>query len=308
MNYLANLPTASTHPLPWRFVRRRFEGLQAALLLTRDEIDDGLGKAGRIIGSLDRQYRDGSPAGSGLFAGSWGKGTAIRPPSDVDLIYKLPATVFYRFDARKGNKQSQLLQEIREVLSDTFWQTTLRGDGQVVVVAFNSIAVEIVPAFDAEGGGYITCDTNRGGCWKCVDPAAEREALDAADRKFNGNARKLIRLIKAWRHHCAVPIKSFHIERLVIEALEVSSYGSHSEFWFDWLVRDIFAHMIARADGYFNMPGRFLEIIELGSEWKTKAESAHTRAVKACACEYANDDDGAVEQWRMIFGRMIPSS
>ena len=95
--------------------------------------------------SLQRAYYDQSNDNPpGFIVGSWGKGTAIRPPTDVDIFFELPVEVYHRINSNSGNVQSQLLQEVRNHLLRTYPQTTMRGDGQVVTVGFNSIAVEVV--------------------------------------------------------------------------------------------------------------------------------------------------------------------
>ena len=50
----------------------------------------------------------------------------------------------------------------------------MRGDGQVVTVNFNTIAVEVVPVFYYDDSWrFYMPDTNDGGRWKIVDPRAE---------------------------------------------------------------------------------------------------------------------------------------
>jgi hypothetical protein len=153
----------------------------------------------------------------------------------------------------------------------------------------------------------LICDTNNGGQWKHVDPEGEFAALDAADRQHNGNVRKLTRILKQWQRSCNVPIKSFQLEAMVKELLPTRTYGGKDEFWFDWLVRDAFAHMIGRANGGFWMPGCAREWVPFGDAWLGKAHTAYDRALAACAYEYDNYDVLAGTEWQKIFGTMIPS-
>lgn len=304
-------PSPATHTLTWPFVRRRFERFLGNLALTPEQIADGEIKLRGAIACLNRDYWD--IANNTLHcvpSGSYGKDTRVRPPRDIDFLFQLPFEVYQRFQQRTGNRQSQLLQEVKDVLVASNPATRIRGDGQVVVVPFNTCALEIAPAFAREGGGYIICDTNDGGRYKWVDPDAERAALDSCDRYYNGNVRKLTRLLKQWQRYCDVPIKSFHIEALVMETLPKYTYGGNDEYWFDWLVRDVFAHLIQRANGTFSMPVTG-ETIHLGDAWLSKAHSAYARALKACA--YERDDIGspasdadAGEEWQKMFGTMIP--
>jgi hypothetical protein len=296
----------SAEPLRWLYVARRFETLQANLALQPAAIEDANIKARGVIKSLNRFFRDESIVGDCVVAGSWGKNTAIHPPTDIDLCFILPVEIYHRFNAYSGNKQSQLLNHVKDVLNATYPQTAIRQDGQVVVVGFNSITVEVVPSFPAADRGLITCDTNNGGRWKRVDPQAEIGIIDQSDNVLQGNHRKVVRVFKQWKRHCNVPIKSFHLEQLIGETLPRLSLGSNDEFWFDWIVRDVLAHMIARAGGGFFMPGCINEWIDLGDAWKSKAETAYQRALQACEFERENMDLSAGNEWQKMLGTVIP--
>jgi hypothetical protein len=232
-----------------------------------------------------------------------GQGYAGAPTTD--LLFILPFPVYQRFQQRAGNRQSQLLQEVKDYLSQSYPTTRMRGDGQVVVVAFNSYQIEVVPAFIREGGGYLICDTNEGGRYKWVDPIAEISDLHVRDAAHNGNVRKLAQIFKQWQRYCDVPIKSFHLEAMVKAVLRTSAYGGNPEFWFDWLVRDVFASMVGWANGTFQMPVTG-EVIGLGDAWLSKATTAYVHALKACDYEQSNQNQAAGDEWQKIFGAMIP--
>lgn len=293
-------------PHPWYYVTRRFTGLLENLKLTADQVKDGETKHRGVIACLNRHYWNSeSETDNALLIGSWGKKTRVRPPRDIDILFPLPTSAYYRFQQRTGNRQSQLLQEVKGVLEANYPATRMRGDGQVVVIPFNTYAIEVAPAFALNGGGYYVCDANDGGRYKDVYPHAEFAALDSADTAMSGNVRKLTRIMKQWQRHCDVPIKSFQIEAIVKEALPKYDYGGKSEFWFDWLVRDVLAHLISRANGTFYMPGS-TEVIALGDAWLSKAETAYGRALEACDNERSNYEVLAGEEWQKIFGTMIP--
>jgi hypothetical protein len=295
--------------LKWKFVRQRFKMGLSNLALTDGQVIDGFGKSAGVAASLNRHYWDESDGSKNrMVVGSWGKNTAIRPPTDIDQLHILPVSVFHDFNSKQGNVQSQLLQEVKNVLLDTYGQTNMRGDGQVVVVSFNSITIEIVPAFPAQGEGFLTCDTNSGGSWKHIYPEGEIEILVANDDAYNGNLRKLTKLLKRWKRECNVPIKSFHIEHLVKECLDLSPHPKQDEFWFDWLIRDVLAYMVGRAGQSFWMPGSSFELIQLGEDWKSRAETAHDRAIKACQYEHDNMEVSAGLEWQKLFGSIIPTS
>jgi hypothetical protein len=153
------------------------------------------------------------------------------------------------------------------------------------MIPFGTYQVEVAPAFHRQGGGYLVCDTNFGGRYKHVDPDAELADLSAVDARYNGNLRKLTRALKQWQRYCNVPIKSFHLEAAIKGLLPRVMYGGNEEFWFDWLVRDAFAHLIGCANGSFVMPGTG-ERIAVGGQWLSRAQSAYQRAAAACGYEY----------------------
>lgn len=291
----------------WIAVTNRFRTFYEALQLTTDQVDDGLTKQLGIRQCLQRAYwgptTDNPP---GFMVGSWGKGTAIRPPYDIDVFMPLPVDVYQRFDAYYGNGQSALLQEVKGHLAATYPQTNVRGDGQVVVVAFNSLTIEVVPVINYDSTGrWLMPDTNNGGRWKISNPGAENSALDYADTVANQNVRKLIQIMKAWKDHCSVPLKSFQLEVLVTGFLTYYAHRSQDYFYYDWFVRDFLFYLIGRRNGYVIAPNSG-ETVWLGDAWLSEAETAYASAVSACENERDDYVYLAGEDWQKIFGSRIP--
>lgn len=290
----------------WIGVRQRFEQFHRNLQLTELQYQDGATKCAGVVACLNRNYYGTSSSTDNTFLiGSWGKSTATRPPRDVDVYFVLPPEVYQRFEGNIWNRQSTLLQEVKGVLSGTYPATDMSGDGQVVVVRFESYAVEVVPAFLLQSGQYWICDTHNGGSYKKTDPWAEIQYIETVDQANNHNLRPLIRMLKAWQANCSVPIKSFQIELLAAEFIAQSPWRFRDAFWFDWLIRDLFAYMYYRANTNIMVPGTY-ELIPLGNAWQSRAESAYGRAAKACDYERDNLVLTAGEEWQKIFGQQIP--
>jgi Second Messenger Oligonucleotide or Dinucleotide Synthetase domain len=89
---------------------------------------------------------------------------------------------------------------VKNVLSSTYPDTDMSGDGQVVLVRFESYSVEVVPAFLLTSGRYWICNTHDGGRYKETDPWAEVGHIDAVDQTTNNNLRPLIRMLKSWQY------------------------------------------------------------------------------------------------------------
>jgi len=287
-------------------VSERFLALLENIALTDPQQADGIAKHHGVRRCLNSHYwNQNSDSNNSMLVGSWGKSTEIRPPRDVDVLFELPRDVYDRYQNRPGNKQSQLLQEVKRVLAASYPNTELSGDGQVVVVRFSTCAVEVVPAFELTTGQYYICDTNANGRYKAIDPKAEIQHVSTSNSLSNGNTRHLIRMAKCWQGFCNVPLKSFHIELLTIKFLETWSYRGNSAMWYDWMVRDFFRYLQRNKNTYIFVPGTS-EILSVGDAWASRVDTAEQRATKACEHESKNEGIEAGVMWRYLFDEYIP--
>lgn len=289
-------------------VGTRFDKFLASLMLTDVQRSDGQTKHVGVRQCLDQWYYASSYAGKGFLVGSWGKSTEIRPPRDIDIMYVLPESVYNRFQTRPGNKQSQLLQEIKTVLQRTYSTTEIKGDGQVVLVPFTTFSVEVVPAILLTNGRYWICDTNNGGRYKVADPDAEIKHIKDSNDTTSGNTRDLIRMIKRWQEFCNVPLKSFVIELLVIDFLQSWAHRGRSTTYYDWMTRDFFEFLKSKSQwNTVTVPGTYESIFLGNGDWQSRAETAYNRATKACNFERDNMPYSAGSEWQKIFGPDIPT-
>jgi hypothetical protein len=204
-------------------VSTRFTKFIDNISLSDAQKNDGATKRASVCSVLNaKYYSSSSGTANSFYVGSWGKGTRTRPPRDVDVLFSLPSDVYERFQKVIGNKQSQLLQEIRSTLRASFPNTDIRGDGPVVMVPFQTYAVELLPALKLNTGQYWIPITSGGGSYKTFDPDAELKNVKESNDKTNNNTRDLIRMMKCWQSNCSVLLKSFHIELLSVNFLSQS--------------------------------------------------------------------------------------
>jgi hypothetical protein len=290
----------------WKAVTDRFDQFLENIALTEAQVNDGNSKHSGVRSCLNWHYYNvASESANSFLVGSWGKQTRVRPPRDIDLLFILPNSVYWRFNDYFGNKQSAILQEVKGVLAATYPRTDMRGDGQVVVVDFVTYKVEVVPGFTLDSGRYLICDTNDGGRYKEIDPNAEISEVASLDDATKGNYRHLIRMLKIWQSNCNVPLKSFELELLAARFIRQWQYAGNSKFYYDWMARDFFGFLATQSDAVLLVPGT-LELVYVADDWKTRAETAYARAVKAEQYEYADMVVHAGEEWQKIFGEQIP--
>jgi hypothetical protein len=292
----------------WIYVRGRFRAFINNLAITPTQLQDGDTKQAGVRACLNRHYYGvSSETANSILIGSWGKATRVRPSRDVDILFLLPSALYGQYRARTGNRQSALLQEVKNVLLGTYPQTSMRGDGQVVVIPFNQTPVEVSPGFRCTDDSIIVCDTNNGGRYITSTAEAEERMLSASDTHCNGNTRALTRMMKQWQREHNVPLKSFQLERLSVEFLATWANNQKDHFWYDWMVRDFFAYLIGRANTFIYMPGTN-EAVQLGDDWLFKARTAYKHALTACVHEHNNHGVLAGQEWQAIFGSPVPLS
>ncbi|WP_034767929.1 MULTISPECIES: nucleotidyltransferase [unclassified Hyphomonas] len=290
----------------WSAVTPRFRRFITNLQLSEAQRFDGLSKARNVARKLNSEYFGDPDLGLGYYVyGSWGKGTAISPPYDVDMYYRVPIEEFERFDRYAGNGQSGLLASVRETLLDRYPQTRIRGDGQVVVIDFNSLTIEVAPCLERQNGSFLIPNSNQGGAWMVAEPRSEISQLNYVDSISNNNLRPLVQMAKQWKRHCNVPIKSFYIELLATEYMRSCEWREQSLYYYDWIVRDFFQFLVNSPEKIVSVPYTE-EIINVGSDWHSRSITAWERAVSACEFEREDSIWSAGECWQRIFGDKIP--
>jgi SMODS domain-containing protein len=282
----------------------RFTTFTKNISTTKDDRDDAQTKYDGVARKLHSHYYGTTFDGSTRrLIGSYAKGTAVRPRRDVDLLFLMPYSYYERYNSYAGNGQSRLLQDVKTVLQERYPTTEkIRGDGHVVVVEFSGgHTVELLPAWLTTTNRYLIPDTHGGGSWKTADHTAEIDNVGKSNTRSNGNTCHLIKMMKTWQAECNVPIKSMALELRSVNFLASWAHYDRSFTYYDWMVRDFFQELVAKAGSRCKVPG-IDEYCDYGSEWLSRAQTAHARAVKACEFESANEDYEAAVEWRKIFG------
>lgn len=282
-------------------VGNRFDIFLSNIQLSSEQIDDAKTKYNGVCKTLHDNYYDTKYNGkTKLLVGSYGKRTAISPPTDIDVLFIMPNSEYDRYYSYSGNGQSQLLQDVKNILKRRYPSTDIRGDGQVVMVKFSSYNIELVPTFVRNHLYYIP-DTNHGGSWRWISPQSELSNIRTSNSRSNGNTVKLIKMMKAWKHYCNVPIKSLVIELIAVKFLENWSYYNHSSILYDWMVRDYLIELLKNVNGSCSMPNN-TEVIEYGDKWESKANTALNNAKKAYEYEREKKYFDSTYEWKKIFG------
>jgi hypothetical protein len=136
--------------------------------------------------------------------GSWHHGTALDVWSDVDYFVTMSGS-------RPTDSQSSL-NTVLASLRRGFPQALIYANRPAVSVRVSDVVpvMEIVPAFYRQTDDYDIPDPTGSG-WIRSNPAKHLEYVNQAQHK-DSKTKRLIRLIKIWRHRNSVPISSIYLE------------------------------------------------------------------------------------------------
>lgn len=259
--------------------------------------------------NLDFWNQD-SKTNHSLYVGSYGRGTAIRGFSDLDMIFQLPYAYYQKYNAYSSNGQSAMLQDVKRSLQKTYSSTDIGGDGQVVVIRFNDgIRFEIVPAFANTDGSYTYPDSNNGGRWKTTNPKPEINAISSMDIQCNNNLKRLCRVARAWRNKWDAPMGGLLIDTLAYRFITNWEYRDKSYLYYDWMSRDFLKYLSDEPErSYWQSVGSKQFIWNKG-KFQYKSKRCYNIALEAISHESANPkrEWSAKQKWREIFGTSFPS-
>ena len=246
-----------------------------------------------------------------LYVGSYGRNTATQGFSDVDMIFQLPYSEYEKFNNYSSNGQSALLQAVKLSIEKTYSTTSIRADGQVIIVPFNDgISFEVVPAFTNKDDSFTYPCANNGGSWKVTNPKPEIQAIRDRNIICNGNLVSLCRMMRAWKQKWEVPIGGLLIDTLAYQFIENWQYRDKSYLYYDYMCRDFFKWMSEQDENqdYWKAPGSGQYVYGKGL-FQYKAKRCYNISLEAIAHETATPKQewSAKQKWRDIFGTDFPN-
>lgn len=263
----------------------------------------------RITKRLNVEYwnTDSEDAHS-FYTGSYGRGTARRGFSDLDMIFRLPDHMYSQYNSHYGNGQSALLQDVKRSIQRSYPDTDVGGDGQVVVVKFSDgMRFEVVPAFQVDSG-YMYPDSNGGGSWKMTNPKPEIDAIGTRNYLTNGNLIELCRIARAWKEVWSVPMGGLLIDTLAHAFIDNWIYRDKSYLYYDFMCRDFFEYVKDQdpKQQFWRAPGSGQYVYRRG-DFEYRALRCYNLSVEAIGM-YGDRTWSARQKWREIFGTSFPEN
>lgn len=246
-----------------------------------------------------------------LYVGSYGRNTAIDGFSDLDMIFQLPYSMYEKYNGYIGNGQSALLQAVKASIEKTYSTTSIRGDGQVILVPFtDGITFEVVPAFINTDDSYTYPDANNGGRWRTTNPKPEIVAIRSRNDACNGNLVRLCRMMRSWKRKWNVPMGGLLVDTLAYQFIVEWTHRDKSYLYYDYMCRDFFQYMAGQdaTQEYWKAPGSGQWVYGGNGQFQYKAKRCYNIALEAIEHETAvpKQEWSAKQKWREIFGTAFP--
>ncbi len=257
---------------------------------------------GEITSALNRQFRDtDSKTANSLQVGSYGRWTAIRGISDLDMVYIVPDGLWATY---KDGGQYNLLRDAASAIESRYPKTEVYVDRLVVRILYKGFHVEAQPVFEDKDGNFIYPDTYSGGSWKLTKPRAEIKVMKEFNDQKNKNLYRLCKMARAWKNKHGVAMGGLLIDTLSHNFLKsTSDYDEKSYLYYDIMSRDFFKYLSDLPDQeYFAALGSG-QRVKVKKKFQRKASKAYDLCVKAIEAE---GKDFQNDRWRRVYGRAFP--
>lgn len=272
-----------------------------------DNADQISMRYGEITSSLNKKFRDTeSKTDNRLQVGSYGRWTAIKGVSDLDMLYIMPKNKWNTYQ----NKQYQLLTDVKEAIKARYPSTNIRVDRLVVTVTYTDFHIEVQPVFeesDENGESYFKYpDTYNGGSWKITKPRQEIAAMKEFVDQKNKNLRRLCKMVRAWKNKHGVVMGGLLIDTLAYNFLKsTSNYDDKSFMYYDWMIRDFFKYLMEEPNqDYYKALGSG-QRVKVKKRFQEKAKKGYDLCLEAIGEEKEPD---AHKKWKKVFGRPFPDA
>lgn len=259
---------------------------------------------GEVTRALNLEFRETeSRTANSLQVGSYGRWTAIKGISDLDMLYLMPRRCWSDY---KNGGQYRLLRKAADAILARYPGTEVYPDTLVVVVQYKNFKIEVQPVFEDDDGNFVYPYTKNGGSWRLTKPREELKATANVDRDKNGNLRYLAKMARAWKNKHGVPMGGLLVDTLAHNFLDsTDDYDATGAASYGQMARDFLEYLAnqPKKDRYAALgSGQHVKVHKV---FQNKAKKGLELADSALA---AGDEAKANNRWRKVFGRGYPAA
>ncbi len=237
-----------------------------------------------------------------FLTGSYRRSTLIAPLSaaDVDIVVVLDPK-YHPSGARN------VLERTKNALLSRYETPKVSRNGQAVTITFKDFTVDVVPALQRRGGGYLICNSGTN-TFISTDPKRHVDLAAERNRAHNGDLVPVVKMLKSWNRSNSTTFRSFHLEVLawqVFNNVNLRSYPAAVRYFFD-KSRATIGRPLEDPAGY---GGNIASYLTVGNQrlLVSHLDTALARALHAERHEAAGNTRLAFGEWRKVFGDKFPA-
>lgn len=248
-----------------------------------------------------------------FLTGAYRRDTKTKPLRDVDIMVVLTDTSYL------NRHPHSVLEAVRAVLVPTYGDDRVCCDRRAVRVDSTAtvnpdgddvLSFDVVPGF-ADDGHYLIPDDVLGE-WVRTNPKVHAEKATAANKRFSGQWKPLVKMIKKWNNTAGSPVQpSFLIEVMALTLITGEWSGSYP-----YEARQFFATAADRLDDGWPDPAgvgpNVSDVLDadpmkmaLAREYLVAAEKACTEAMRL---DHGGRAGEALAVWQQMFGPLFAKS
>ncbi len=259
-----------------------------------------------IVKKLGEKLTLNAEQGSKLI-GSYDRDTLTRylKEGDIDLMVVLNYGAHKDWDNKEGVHKA--LKKFKEILDEAYPNTAHRVDRNCVTMQLSNFRFDVVPAFMIKEGGYEIPDTYRnGGEWIATKPVEFAAEVTRINKNMSNNFIPLIKMIKGWNREQSKPLRSFHLECLLVKHYK----NCTSDYNYPSMVK-VFLGKLPEYLGnasYDPITGDRVDYY-LGNkkeEFVNRAKKAADQAELAFTTQ-DTDVEFSIDQWKDLLGEFFPT-
>lgn len=240
-----------------------------------------------------------------FLTGSYRRNTMIRPlkEADVDIFIVLDPSYY-----NSGNPRG-ILDKVKKVLVDYYKQgVDVSRNGQAVTIYYTDFRVDVVPAFNRTGGGFII-PNSANQSWIETDPKSHVEIWSAMNSTKGGSFIPVLKALKRWKNTKCDSINSFHLETIalsIFQPIEMNTWNGTLGYFFNIARQKILSNVPDPAPGFYGYVDSYMSYSQKQS-CVSPLQTAFDRVTRATEFENDGKHYEAIEQWRLIFGDFFPA-
>lgn len=240
------------------------------------------------------------------FLGSYGRDTAIKGLTNINLLAVLPGQVYKRFQSHPGNGQASLMLEMRESIKHISLGAYINSEG-CLLMPVDSLTIEIIPGFATDKKAFLYPESHDGWRWATFNPLREIEAMDEYNYKYGGKVKHLAKMMRAWRLTYQAKIPGMLIDTLVMNFMDDWEGNSTSFAYYGYMCLDFLEYVsgLKKEQLVWYAKGSNRKLTR-EDDFGAHAYTAYKKAKQALQLENEGSSPRASQTWREVFGPLFP--